>query len=60
MTGDLNLITLAFDQDHRKRVFGQPLDHIYVRGLEVIEATTREVKSSDHNPMSARLQIYSQ
>jgi len=60
MTDSLNLETLAFDEDHRKRVFGQPLDHIYVRGLEVIAATTREVTSSDHNPMSARLQIYSQ
>jgi len=60
MTDGLNLETLAFDEDHRKRVFGQPLDHIYVRGLEVIEATTHEVTSSDHNPMSARLQIYTQ
>jgi endonuclease/exonuclease/phosphatase (EEP) superfamily protein YafD len=51
---------LSFDEDHRKRVFGHPLDHIYVRGLETIEATTTEVSSSDHNPMSARLQIYSQ
>ena len=59
MTGSLNLEVLNFDKDHRKRVFGQPLDHIYVRGLEAIEATTREVDSSDHNPMSARLQIYS-
>jgi len=60
LTDSLNLETLDFDEDHRKRVFGQPLDHIYVRGLEVIAATTREVTSSDHNPMSARLQIYSQ
>jgi endonuclease/exonuclease/phosphatase (EEP) superfamily protein YafD len=51
---------LNFDEDHRKRVFGQPLDHIYVRGLEVLEATTRDVDSSDHNPMSARLHIYTQ
>jgi len=60
MTDSLNLEVLDFDVDHRKRVFGQPLDHIYVRGLDAIEATTREVNSSDHNPMSARLQIYSQ
>ena len=59
MTDSLRLETLAFDEDHRKRVFGQPLDHIYVRGLEVIEATTREVSSSDHNPMTARLHISS-
>ena len=60
MTDSLNLEVLNFDEDHRKRVFGQPLDHIYVRGLEAIEATTREVNSSDHNPMSAWLKIYSQ
>jgi endonuclease/exonuclease/phosphatase (EEP) superfamily protein YafD len=60
MTDSLDLEMLNFDEDHRKRVFGQPLDHIYVRGLEVVQATTHEVNSSDHNPMSARLQIYSQ
>jgi endonuclease/exonuclease/phosphatase (EEP) superfamily protein YafD len=60
LTDSLNLEMLDFDEDHRKRVFGRPLDHIYVRGLEAIEATTREVDSSDHNPMSARLQIYTQ
>jgi endonuclease/exonuclease/phosphatase (EEP) superfamily protein YafD len=59
MTDSLDLEMLNFDEDHRKRVFGLPLDHIYVRGLEVVQATTREVNSSDHNPMSARLQIYS-
>jgi endonuclease/exonuclease/phosphatase (EEP) superfamily protein YafD len=60
MTDSLNLEVLSFDEDHRKRVFGYALDHIYVRGLEAIEATTSELNSSDHNPMSARLQIYSQ
>jgi len=60
MTDSLNLDVLNFDEDHRKRVFGQPLDHIYVRGLEAIEATTHEVNSSDHNPMSAWLHISSQ
>ena len=60
LTDSLDLKMLDFDEDHRKRVFGLPLDHIYVRGLLVLEATTREVDSSDHNPMSARLQIYTQ
>ena len=57
MTDSLGLKMLAYDEDHRKRFFGQPLDHIYVRGLEVLEATTREVDSSDHNPMSVRLRL---
>jgi len=60
LTDSLKLEMLEFDEDHRKRVFGRPLDHIYIRGLEAIEATTREVNSSDHNPMSARLQMVTQ
>jgi endonuclease/exonuclease/phosphatase (EEP) superfamily protein YafD len=48
---------LDFDEDHRKRTFGQALDHIYVRGLQVIDSTTASFESSDHNPMSVRLSL---
>lgn len=57
ITESLGLKKLDYDEDHRKRFLGQPLDHIYVRGLEVLEATTRRVKSSDHNPMSVHLRL---
>jgi endonuclease/exonuclease/phosphatase (EEP) superfamily protein YafD len=57
MTDDLGLTMLNFDEDHRKRAFGLPLDHIYYRGLTVIEATSGTVNSSDHNPMSARMSL---
>lgn len=57
MTADLDLKVVDFDEDHRKRFFGQPLDHVYVRGLDVLEATTSLVDSSDHNPMSVRLRL---
>ena len=50
-------VALEYDVDHRKRAFGQALDHIYVRGLEQIEATTSLVATSDHNPMSVRLRL---
>ncbi len=53
----LGLEKLEFDIDHRKRVFGQALDHIYVRGFEVMQATTSQVRTSDHNPMSVRLRL---
>lgn len=56
-TESLGLEMLVYDEDHRTRLFGQPLDHIYVRGLEILEATTRQVDSSDHNPMSVRLRL---
>jgi endonuclease/exonuclease/phosphatase (EEP) superfamily protein YafD len=57
MTDSLGLEMLDYDEDHRKRFLGQPLDHIYVRGLEVLEATTLQVNSSDHNPMSVHLRL---
>jgi endonuclease/exonuclease/phosphatase (EEP) superfamily protein YafD len=57
MLGPLGFEALEYDVDHRKRAFGQPLDHIYVRGLQAIEATTSRVDTSDHNPMSVRLRL---
>ena len=57
ITDSLGLEKLDYDEDHRKRFLGQPLDHIYIRGLEVLEATTRKVRSSDHNPMSVHLRL---
>jgi endonuclease/exonuclease/phosphatase (EEP) superfamily protein YafD len=57
MTDSLGLEMLDYDEDHRKRFLGQPLDHIYVRGLEVLEATTLHADSSDHNPMSVHLRL---
>lgn len=41
--------------DGRRRTFGRHLDHLFVRGLRVVEAHAPEVKSSDHNPIFATL-----
>jgi len=57
MAAELELGALSYDKDHRKRAFGQPLDHIYVRGLDVISATSDKVTSSDHNPIAVRLKL---
>ena len=51
---DLSLNPLRFKKDHRKEVFGFHLDHVYVRDLMVKDTDTRIVKSSDHNPITAR------
>lgn len=48
---------LNFADDHRKRAFGQVLDYIYVRGLQVIDSSTGNFASSDHNPMSVRFSL---
>ncbi len=57
MLGGLGMNSLNFKQDQRKKIFGQHLDHIYTRDLHVVDADTRHVRSSDHNPMSVTLSI---
>ncbi len=51
------LDALSFQEDHRKTVFGQLLDHIYVRSLKAENTGTHYVNSSDHNPISATLKF---
>jgi endonuclease/exonuclease/phosphatase (EEP) superfamily protein YafD len=57
MANELGLTSLAFDDDQRVTVFGNHLDHIFVRGLSMLDATTEIVESSDHNPMSVTLRL---
>ena len=57
LTASLGLEAVAFANDHRVRFLGQPLDHIYVRGLRAAAADTEVVRSSDHNPMSVVLSV---
>ncbi|MFK7815310.1 MAG: endonuclease/exonuclease/phosphatase family protein [Gammaproteobacteria bacterium] len=51
------LNALSFQEDHRKAVFGQVLDHVYVRALTPESTDTYNVNSSDHNPISAELRF---
>jgi endonuclease/exonuclease/phosphatase (EEP) superfamily protein YafD len=50
----LGLMALEYEVDYRKRWFGRTLDHIFVRGLWTVHATSMEVASSDHNPMAVQ------
>ncbi|MDG2136157.1 MAG: endonuclease/exonuclease/phosphatase family protein [Luminiphilus sp.] len=53
LADELALIPVRFSPDHRTRRFGNPLDHLYVRGLTWQSAETRAVSTSDHNPLFA-------
>ena len=48
----LNLQAVEYTNDQRTRILGQAVDHLYVRDINAIDATTHRVDSSDHNPMS--------
>lgn len=51
ITESLGLRDLPLAQDRRSRVWGQALDHVFYRGLEVVAADSLVVSSSDHHPL---------
>jgi len=54
----MNVQHVSFDEDHRVKFLGSVLDHVFIRGLEVLAANTHQVNSSDHNPLSLSLRLY--
>ncbi len=57
IAASLDLVAVVPADDARTRFFGLQVDHLYVRGLEVVSASTPSVQSSDHNPVLATLRI---
>ena len=53
----LGLVALEYEDDYRKRFRGWALDHIYTRGLVAVDATSHDVESSDHNPMTVEFRL---
>ncbi|MBV7315216.1 endonuclease/exonuclease/phosphatase family protein [Shewanella sp. NIFS-20-20] len=43
--------------DHRTRVFGHTLDHMYYRGLVLRAVSVENIASSDHNPIMASFEL---
>lgn len=46
-----------FTPDYRLRFMRKPLDFVFIRGLQVISATTDKTESSDHNPLLLDLEF---
>ena len=53
----LGLTELNLRVDQRAVYFGRHLDHIFIRGLQLIDVGAIPVTSSDHNPLAATLRI---
>jgi endonuclease/exonuclease/phosphatase (EEP) superfamily protein YafD len=53
----LGLTELNLRVDQRAVFFGRHLDHIFIRGLQLIDVGAIPVTSSDHNPLAATLRI---
>ena len=54
---EFGLEEVSFEQDHRLRFLGNPLDHVFVRGLNVLNATTESTESSDHAPLLLEVEL---
>ena len=53
----LRVTEIPFAEDLRSLFFGHQLDHMMIRGLDVVQAAAIAVKSSDHNPVTATLRL---
>jgi endonuclease/exonuclease/phosphatase (EEP) superfamily protein YafD len=53
----LGLTEISFRDDRRSVFLGKQLDHVYARGLELVEADAIPVKSSDHNPVRVTFRL---
>nr|WP_285165160.1 endonuclease/exonuclease/phosphatase family protein [Shewanella goraebulensis] len=53
----LRLEEAQYKVDFRKRVFGLPLDHLYYRGLTLIDANSDKTTASDHNPIQTQFKL---
>ena len=57
LSNELNLQQVAYKSHRRITVFGNPIDHVYYRDLEIIEASSPSVTSSDHNPLLVSFKV---
>lgn len=53
----LNMQSLVYKNNSRSTVFGEAIDNIYYRGLEVIAQEVIDTNASDHNPISASFRV---
>ena len=57
LVGNLDLTPVPFKNEHRTRVFGDPVDNVLYRGLYPISFTSHSVVSSDHNPITVTFRL---
>jgi len=53
----IGLTEVKFCSDQRSLFVGMHLDHVYVRGLELVDGAAIPVTSSDHNPLTATFRV---
>jgi endonuclease/exonuclease/phosphatase (EEP) superfamily protein YafD len=57
MARELGLTAVSYEQDKRSRFLGEPVDHVYYRGLRAEPAQVVTVGSSDHHAVRVTFRI---
>ena len=57
MVALLSLKAITYKNHNRLTIFGNPLDHVFYRGLELIKEESLNVTSSDHNPIRVTFRV---
>jgi endonuclease/exonuclease/phosphatase (EEP) superfamily protein YafD len=57
-TREHRLEAVHLKEDHRSRYFGYPVDYVFYRELEVVDAACTPVTSSDHNPLTVTFRAH--
>ena len=57
ITGRLGMRPLELSEDVRSRHLGRAVDHVFYRNLYVLQATSLEAASSDHNALQVRFKV---
>ncbi|MEO8752851.1 MAG: endonuclease/exonuclease/phosphatase family protein [Casimicrobiaceae bacterium] len=53
----LHLVEITYADDQRAVFLGNRVDHVFVRGLDMVSSLVRPVTSSDHNPIEVVLRL---
>lgn len=53
----LQLESIPYQNHNQTRIFGHVIDHVYYRGLDILEQRNYEMTSSDHNPIEVVFRV---
>jgi len=57
MAEGLSLKAITYKNHNRITIFGNPLDHVFYRGLDLLKEDSLSVTSSDHNPIRVTFRV---
>ncbi len=55
----LSLSRIKYPVNNKTHVFGNAIDHVFYRQLELVSNQVWQVSSSDHNPISVNFRVQS-